>query len=159
MFASRISAGAVVAAVRPYAAFHRRWRTPVNTAESAGGTVFAGYGGGNRQAAGRFLGIQLRAVDRVPFLFASAALTFWLSNPGRLTRSNRNARLKEASLLPYDVARSSRTTCDVHCGGVHRFAAQTFLGGVLGGNLAFYTMIMSRTCLEVPVQSIKWKRR
>lgn len=67
--------------------------------------------------------------------------------------------LKEASLLPYDVARSSRTTCDVHCGGAHRFAAQTFLGGVLGGNLAFYTMIMSRTRLEVPVQSIKWKRR
>jgi hypothetical protein len=159
MFASLTSAGAVVAAVRPNAAFHRRWRTPVNTAESAVGTVFAGYGGGNRQAAGRFLGIQLRAVDRVPFLFASAALAFWLSNPGRLTRSNRNARLKEASLLPYDVARSSRTTCDVHCGGAHRFAAQTFLGGVLGGNLAFYTMIMSRTCLEVPVQSIKWKRR
>jgi len=69
--------------------------------------------------------------------------------------------LKEASLLPYDVERlrASRTTCDVHCGGVHRFSAQTCLGGVLGGNLAFYSMIMSRTCLEVPVQSTKWKRR
>ena len=42
---------------------------------------------------------------------------------------------------------------------VHLFSAQTSLGGVLGGNLAFYTMITSRTCLEVPVQSIKWKRR
>ena len=157
MFASRISAGAVVAAVRLYAAFHRRWRSPVNAAESAVGTVFAGYGGGNRQAAGGFLGIQLRAVDRVPFLFASAAFAFWLSNLGGLTRGN--ARLKEASLLPHDAARSSRTTCDVHCGGAHRFAAQTFLGGVLGGNLALYTMIMLRTCLEVPVQSIKWKRR
>jgi hypothetical protein len=109
----------------------------VNTAESAVGAVFVGYGGGNRQAAGRFLGIQLRVVDRVPF----------------------NARLKEASLPRYDVARSSRTTCDVHCDGVHRNAAQTFLGGVLGGNLAFYTMITARTCLEMPVQSIKWKRR
>lgn len=159
MFASLISAGAVVAAVRPNAAFHRRWRTPVNAAESAVGIVFAGYGGGNWQAAGRFLGVQLTTVDRVPFLFASAPFAFWLSNPGRLSRSNRNARLKEASLLPYDVARSSRTSCDVHCGGAHRFAAQTVLGGVLGGNLAFYTMITARTCLEVPVQSIKWKRR
>ena len=112
MFASRISPGAVVAAVPLHAAFHRRWRTAVNTAESAVGTVFAGYGGGNRQAAGRVLGVQLKAVDRVPFLFASAAFAFWLSNLGGLTRGN--ARLKEASLLPHDAARSSRTTCDVH---------------------------------------------
>jgi hypothetical protein len=32
---------------------------------------------------------------------------------------------------------------------------QTVLGGVLGGNLAFYTMITSRTGLQVAVQSIK----
>lgn len=50
MFASRLDAGAVFAAVRLYAAFHRRWRTPVNTAESTAGTVFAKHGSGMQQA-------------------------------------------------------------------------------------------------------------
>ena len=35
----------------------------------------------------------------------------------------------------------------VHCNGLHRNAAQTVLGGALGGNLAFYTMITSKTGL------------
>jgi hypothetical protein len=38
-------------------------------------------------------------------------------------------------------------------------SAQTFLGGILGGKLASYTMITLTVCLEVPVPSIKWKRR
>ena len=113
--------------------------------------MFASHGGGIRQAAGRFLGIQLRAMDKIPLPSSKAE-----DSPAATAMV-----LKEASLLPDDVERlrASLTTCDVHCGGAHRFAAQTFLGGVLGGNLAFYTMIMSRTRLEVPVQSIKWKRR
>jgi hypothetical protein len=76
MFASRISAGAVVAAVRPNAAFHRRWRTPVNTAESAVGTVFAGYGGGNRRAAGRFFGLTIEICGQgsVPLHFGRFCL-------------------------------------------------------------------------------------
>ena len=78
------AAVAVVAAIRLHAAFHRRWRTAVNTAESAVGTVFARHGGGIRQWAGRFLGLQLRAVDRIPFPFASAAavwLSIWADSP------------------------------------------------------------------------------
>ena len=37
-------------------------------------------------------------------------------------------------------------------------STQTCFGGVLGGNLAFYTMITRTTYPEVPVQSIKWRR-
>ena len=46
-----------------------------------------------------------------------------------------------------------------HSDDVHQFSAQTSWGGVLGGNLADYTMIMSGTDLDVPVQSIKWEMR
>jgi hypothetical protein len=46
-----------------------------------------------------------------------------------------------------------------HSDDAHQFSAQNRLGGVLGGNLANYTMITSKTCLQVRLQSIKRKRR
>ncbi len=51
---------------------------------------------------------------------------------------------------------TSAARMDDHVASV---SAQTVLGGVLGGNLAFYTMITSRTGLSVAVQSIKRIRR
>ena len=74
--------------------------------------------------------------------------------PGRDSLCERGGTLADAyfCVLCRPAASEAGMDNDRSCASV---SAQTVLGGVLGGNSAFYTMITSITGLLVAVQSIK----